>query len=127
MSEEEQVVGVLKRCPVCDEKTLHKDGVCQEHKVIRRKKRKPAPPRAAAPPPPPPPVAPPQSRIFGRLVSLIVLGGLVYLFGAVHVLHGDRTGLRVCWKDGWTLSHTLIDSDDKTADKATLATIARCE
>lgn len=35
----EQVVGVMKRCDVCDDKTLHVDGVCREHEVVRRKKR----------------------------------------------------------------------------------------
>ncbi len=35
--DEEQVIGLLVRCEVCGEKTLHVDGVCQDHKIVRRR------------------------------------------------------------------------------------------
>jgi hypothetical protein len=138
--EEEQVLGVLKRCPVCDEKTLHVGGVCQDHKVVRRKKQRaagqavasaaPARRRAPAPAPAPAPPPPKKRGYLGRFVSLLVLGGLIYLFGALHVVHGDASGLRVCWKDGWSLADTIVNSDDVAAkkpfDKKVLSALATC-
>lgn len=131
---EEQVLGVLRRCDVCDEKTLHVDGVCQDHKIVRRRKRatktpmtpsgmsrreKVAAERAA------------DAKSGGglrRLITLLVFGGLIWLMGATHVLHGDRTGVAFCWKEGWRLGDTFVNTDEiAKTNKRVLDALARCE
>lgn len=118
--DEEQVIGLLVRCEVCGEKTLHVDGVCQDHKIVRRRKQavqpvgvlesrrdKIAAERAAD-------VAAAAARSgrgLRRVVMLVVAGGLIWLMGATHVLHGDRSGVAFCWKAGWSLTDTLVDTD----------------
>lgn len=118
--DEEQVIGVLVRCEVCGEKTLHVDGVCQDHKIVRRRKQAVQPVKvlesrrdkiaaeraadvAAA--------AARSGRGLRRVVMLVVAGGLIWLMGATHVLHGDRSGVAFCWKAGWSLTDTLVDTD----------------
>lgn len=138
--DEEQVLGVLERCDVCESKTLHVDGVCQEHKIVRRRKR-PAPvsdsPLAGAI----------QSRREGiaaerradaeaaakrsgggvrNLVMLLVVGGLIWLMGATHVLHGDKSGIAFCWKAGWSLSDTLVDTDKPVTEQRVIDALAGC-
>ena len=120
---EEQVIGRLLRCEVCGEKTLHVDGVCQDHKIVRRRKKpagvlgalesrreKLAAERAADE------AAAAAKRARGsggrvrNVVAVIVVGGLIWLMGATHVLHGDK-GIAFCWKAGWSLSDTFVDTD----------------
>ena len=121
--DEEQVIGLLVRCEVCGEKTLHVDGVCQDHKIVRRRKQavaergvvgalesrraklaaeKAADAEAAAAR---------SGRGVRRVVMLVVLGGLIWLMGATHVLHGDHSGVAFCWKSGWSLADTVVDTD----------------
>lgn len=115
MSDDEVVLGVLKRCEVCDEKTLHVDGVCQDHRVVRRKKRAVAAPRPVA--------RRPRSR-WKRSLALLLLGALLIgVMGATHVTYGDRSGIHVCWKDGWSLQNTFVNSD---ADHPDLVLLKRC-
>lgn len=137
--DEEQVLGVLARCDVCGSKTLHVDGVCQDHKIVRRRK-KPAPissPIAGAF----------ESRRAGiaaerradaeananrsgglrNLVMLLVFGGLIWLMGATHVLHGDRSGIAFCWKASWSLGDTLVDTDKPVTDQKVADALAACD
>ena len=107
---DEEVLGVLKRCEICEEKTLHVDGVCQSHRIVRRKRTRPK----APPPAPPPP--PPRSRLGFRIVTILIALALIGVFGAVHVLHGS-SGYHVCWKDGWTFANTIVDLDEVKAKK----------
>lgn len=125
--DEEQVIGRLERCDVCGEKTLHVDGVCQDHKVVRRRKKpagvigalesrreKIAAERAADE------AAAAAKRAkgggFRRVVALIMVGGLIWLLGATHVLHGSKSGIAFCWKSGWSLADTLVDTDKLVTD-----------
>ncbi len=128
MADEEEVVGVLKRCAICEARTVHVDGVCRSHRVIRRRKARP---RAAAPVAPPPAPPPKRTSWVRRVISVLVIGALVYGFGAVHVVHGDHTGLRACWKTGWTFADTLVDSDAVAAhqvtNRAVLDALAKCD
>lgn len=111
MSEEEQVVGVMKQCGVCEGKTLHVDGVCREHRGIARV--------SAVPPPLPttPTVGTTGIVREGRhikvpILTVLLLGVLVAVVGDVHVVHGGGAGLHVCQKDGWSLGDTFVDLDD---------------
>lgn len=136
--DEEQVLGLLVRCEVCGEKTLHVDGVCQDHKVVRRR-RKPAADLA--------PVGALESRRaklaaeraadekaaaarsggkVRRVVAFLVLGGLIWLMGATHVLHGDKSGIAFCWKSDWSLSDTLVDTDKPVTEPKVIAALAAC-
>lgn len=115
--DEEQVIGLLVRCEVCGEKTLHVDGVCQDHRIVRRRKKpvgalesrraKIAAERAADAAA----AAARSGRGFRRVVMLVVFGGLIWLMGATHVLHGDKSGVAFCWKAGWSLADTFVDTD----------------
>ncbi len=118
--DEEQVIGLLVRCEVCGDKTLHVDGVCQDHKIVRRRKQPVGPVGAlesrrakiAAEKAADEEVAAARSgRGFRRVVMVVVLGGLIWLMGATHVLHGDRSGVAFCWKSGWSLADTFVDTD----------------
>ncbi len=121
--DEEQVIGLLVRCEVCDEKTLHVDGVCQDHKIVRRRRKpeqalekpegalesrraKIAAERAADAA-----AAAARPGRLRRVVMLVVLAGLIWLMGATHILHGDKSGIAFCWKSGWSLTDTLVDTD----------------
>ncbi len=113
--DEEQVVGVLKLCPVCGEKTVHVNGVCRDHKVIRRRKVAMAPtaPPAATPRPrskQPPPKRKPTSKlryiVGGALIAAFVVGA-----GFFHVVHGSSIRIHLCAKYGWSLADTLVDLD----------------
>lgn len=138
--DEEQVIGVLARCETCDEKTLHVDGVCQDHKIVRRRRKRPegvvgalesrragiAAERAAD-------EAKRRARRSGgvrNVVMFVVAGGLIWLLGATHVLHGDASGIAFCWKSGWSLSDTLVDTDKLASEpppKKVLDALAACE
>jgi hypothetical protein len=139
--DEEQVIGVLSRCEVCGEKTLHVDGVCQDHKIVRRRKKTPKPVDA-------PPVGALETRRaklaaeraadeaakaaragrggFRRLVMLLVLGGLIWLMGATHILHGDKSGIAFCWKSSWSLADTLVDTDKPVTERKVIDALAAC-
>lgn len=118
--DEEQVIGLFVRCEVCGEKTVHVDGVCQDHKIVRRRRKpvaalesrsaKIAAERAADA------AAARSGRGIRRVVMVVVFGGLIWLMGATHVLHGDRSGIAFCWKSGWSLTDTLVDTDKLATD-----------
>jgi hypothetical protein len=40
-----------------------------------------------------------------------VVAFLVWLYGAIHVLYGEKLGLGTCWKHGWSFSETFVDYD----------------
>src|SRR4051812_10680954 len=50
--DEEQVVGVLQLCEVCEDKTLHVEGVCTEHRIVRRRRKRRLVPRPEPEPAP---------------------------------------------------------------------------
>ncbi len=121
MGDDEEVVGILKRCPTCEEKTVHVDGVCQSHRVVRRRKSEV------------PTTTGMSDATKFRIkvgVAAVVSVGLVLLFGAVHVCHGDRSGMHLCWKDGWTLEDTFVNLDDVYDNKPTtwkvLGALGKC-
>src|SRR5258705_7212668 len=115
--EEEQIVGVLKRCSICEEKTLHVEGVCQSHKILRTVRTSPAratPATRATRAP----SKPARKRPWRTWISMVLVVALVVLLGAVHIVHGGNSGLHLCWKDGWTLGDTFVDLEDIKASKA---------
>ncbi|HEY4179905.1 MAG TPA: hypothetical protein VGM90_23850 [Kofleriaceae bacterium] len=132
MDEEEQVVGVVKFCDVCGEKTVHVDGVCRDHKVVRRRKAKAveevdeAP--AEQPAPRPAPTAPrkkkKKKKTFGRIktfFALVFVGALIAGMGFIHIAYGGSSAIKVCRKDGWSLKHSLVSvHDEMTAQKPDL-------
>ncbi len=129
--EDEQIIGKVAYCDVCDERTVHVDGVCRDHKVIRRR-RPPVEPRLGIEPPRRRrPMPPTRTRRFGRgsLFLLLVIGGLVATLGAIHIGHSSARGYSWCRKTSWTLKHTLIDLDrlsDDHLDAAVLVALAKC-
>ena len=128
--ETEQVIGVIEYCSVCDERTVHVDGVCRDHKVVRRRKqvvasaandipvrtrkRKPAP----------------KSGGGGRVLGFLLLGAAIVGMGEVHIVRGTG-GTHVCRKDGFSLSNTLVNIDElraaKTPNVALLRTLDKCQ
>ncbi|HEY4055799.1 MAG TPA: hypothetical protein VGM39_04295 [Kofleriaceae bacterium] len=135
--EEEQVVGVVKLCDVCGEKTVFVNGVCRDHKVVRRKKQVAAPVEEVeeAPPPRPAPVVrkkkkkKKQSR-FGQIFAILFLAALVAGMGFIHIAYGGYHAVRVCKKHGWTLKNTLVSVHDemnaKKPDLELLKTLDAC-
>lgn len=137
--DEEQVLGVLVRCEVCGEKTLHVDGVCQDHKIVRRR-RKPAPAfvepigalesrRAKLAAEKAADEAAAAARSGGglrRVFALVLIGGLIWLMGETHVLHGGKSGIAFCWKSGWSLSDTLVDTDKPVTEPKVIEALAAC-
>ncbi len=128
--EDEQIIGKVAFCGVCDERTVHVDGVCRDHKVIRRR-RPPAEARAdGAPTPRRRPVPPPTRRYNrGSLVLLLVIGCIVATLGAIHIVHSSTLGYAWCRKASWTLNHTLIDLDhlaDDHLDPTVLVALSKC-
>jgi hypothetical protein len=118
--ETEQVVGVLKWCDVCGEKTVHIGGVCRDHKITRVRKKRMAlvQERAVAATRAPAPVAKkkkpqpkPTSRLRLAIAGILVLGFVVGI-GFFHLIHGGGTGVHVCAKTGWSLSDTVVDLDE---------------
>ena len=134
--DEEEVVGVVKYCPACDEKTVHVDGVCRDHKVIRRRVARPAVavadeapvrtgPRKKKQP------KPPEKSTFGRIFTLAVLGGLIFGLGSLQIIHGAKYGTNFCRKHSWSLSKTIVDLDEygvggKKIEGDLLATMGKC-
>lgn len=131
--DEAQVIGLLVRCEVCGEKTLHVDGVCQDHKIVRRRK-KPVPvevlesrrAKIAAERAADAEAAAARPGRFRRVVMLAVFGGLIWLMGATHVLHGDKSGVAFCWKSGWSLTDTLVDTDTLVTEPKVIDALAAC-
>ena len=68
--DEEQVVGAMAWCETCGEQTVHVDGECRDHKVVRRKK-----PRPKRPLPSPPKGGRSLSTIIGGLAIVLVVVG----------------------------------------------------
>lgn len=46
-----------------------------------------------------------------RLILAVAAALLVWLYGAIHVVHGEKVGLATCWKVGWSLGDTFVDLD----------------
>jgi hypothetical protein len=140
---DEQVVGVLKWCEACGEKTVHVNGVCRDHRVVRRRKQ-PLGARAAAILANP--TAAMRSAVEDRraglaaeaaqekarkkakakraaerrnkvrtVVGLVVVAAVVVAIGFMHVVHGTNLSIHVCAKYGWSLSDTIVDVDDYPA------------
>lgn len=153
--EEEQVVGVVQYCDVCEERTVHVDGVCRDHKVVRRRRavaalsdepdqapraaRRSAPTAAARSAPRAEGGVPlrkrkrkpePKSGSGSRILGFLLLGAAVFGMGEVHIVRG-KDGTHLCRKDGWSLSHTLVNIDElrasKTPDAALLRAIDKCQ
>ncbi|MEO8846927.1 MAG: hypothetical protein ABI591_04615 [Kofleriaceae bacterium] len=135
-----QVVGVLKWCEACGEKTVHVDGVCRDHKVVRRRKPSVVTAELISNP-----VGTARSVVEARRtglaaeaaaerarraqrttrkakgsrggkvrywLSLIFVAGIVIAAGFFHVVYGGGISVHICAKHGWSLADTLVDLDD---------------
>src|SRR5262249_35989920 len=51
-----------------------------------------------------------------RLSTVVIVAAaivaIVVTIGFVHVVHGGKVGLKLCWKDGWAIQDTLVDVND---------------
>ncbi|CAN5913376.1 hypothetical protein BH11MYX2_BH11MYX2_09550 [soil metagenome] len=126
MDEEEQVVGVVKFCDICGEKTVHVDGVCRDHKIVRRRKQAVADVAdddeavaAPAPRPRPSPTAPKKKKRkkknrIARVFAFLVLVALLVGMGMFHVVYGG-SGIELCRKAGFSFTKTFVNIDTERA------------
>lgn len=51
----------------------------------------------------------------GKITIVVALFGVVvavWIYGAIHIVYGERLGIATCWKHGWSFSDTFVNDDE---------------